>query len=729
MEGARARTASCSRIGIISPCNSSAVAKAQDERTKSSAVPNSLSCWGEYPCGGRLVNMPSSSSISISRLPNPGCKCKSFANRHRAPAATFRDLGRSDPRAVSCVIVSMKNGHRWRIRAVRTLIGVAGLAAVVLAALLLVQARLKEPLVRYVEARSQRQIRVDGAFRARIFSLHPRITAENVVIGNPLWMPPGQTAAIGHLELQYDLLRNLRLESVVMERATLHLVRQENGHSNWQVRPPGSGRGTGPPLIHSLRVPAALVFYDDARRRLKFEGLVTARDLPDAGPTPPLRIEGAGRLNGRAANFALNCDPLATVTPEQPYRFDFMEVSSGTLLTGRGEVPKPFDFHYLNLQFESTGADLKDLYFLTGLGLPETGEYHLTGRFSRQDRHLEFNDLQARSGESDLHGRMVVDLQRHGAPSHSKAMLSSKLLRLADLGARAAGRAPPDDKPGLLFADTPLHLEAARHSIFDVDYRAATLQMGKLPMRDFTAKARINLGHIEVAPLSATVRDGKVKGGFKIDVTRDVPRADVDLRVMHLKLGTSIDGPLQGRVALAGAGNSLHALASNATGTITAVLPHGAVRSSLAELAGFDLRGLGLMAAGSNEETGVRCGVASFDVKAGTLTAQRLLLDTDPVLITGDGTIDLGSESLNLKLVGRPKHPRLRVRAPLLVHGSLRHPTFTTDARGPMVQAGGAIALGVLLTPVAAMLAFVDPGLAKDSDCGALLAEVRKGNP
>jgi hypothetical protein len=63
-----------------------------------------------------------------------------------------------------------------------------------------------------------------------------------------------------------------------------------------------------------------------------------------------------------------------------------------------------------------------------------------------------------------------------------------------------------------------------------------------------------------------------------------------------------------------------------------------------------------------------------------------------------------------------------------LVHGTIKHPTFSTDPKKPMAQAGGAIALGVLLTPVAAMLAFVDPGLAKDSDCGALLAEVQKGD-
>jgi len=629
---------------------------------------------------------------------------------------------------VSCVIVPMDtlwNGRRWRIWAVRTLGGVAALVVLLLAVLVLVQAHLKDPIVRYVSGQSQRQIRVDGAFQARIFSLHPRFIAEDVVIGNPAWMPPGQTAEIGHLELTYALLPNFRLHTVVVERATLHLVRQENGHSNWQARAPGSGRGTGPPLIHSLRMPKARVFFDDARRRLKFDGVITAQDLADGGPTPPLRIEGTGQLNGRPANFALNSDPLATVTRDKPYGFDFMEASSGTLLTGHGEVPKPFDFHYLNLQFESTGPDMKDLYFLTGLSLPETGGYHLTGKFNRQDHHLEFNDLQARSGESDVHGTLVVDTQRGGAPSHTKADLRSKLLRTADLGAQAAGRGKPST---LLFSDTPIHLQGARHTIAEIDFHAETLEMGRVPVRDVATQVKINLGTIEVTPLSATVRDGKVKGGIKIDVTKDVPRADVDLRVSHVNLGTSIEGPLQGRIALEGKGNSLHDLASNATGTITAVLPHGAMRSSLAELAGFDLRGLGLMATGNQEDTGIRCGVASFDVKKGTLTAQRLLVDTDPVLITGDGTIDMDSEALDLKLIGRPKHPRLRVRAPLLVHGTLKHPTFSTDARKPMAQAGGAIALGVLLTPVAAMLAFVDPGLAKDSDCGALLAEVQQGD-
>jgi uncharacterized protein involved in outer membrane biogenesis len=695
---------------------------------------------------------------------------------------------------VSCVNGVMDgswNARRWWILALRTLGGVAALIVLLLTAVLLAQGHLQGPIVRYVAAQSERQIRVAGRFDAHLLSLHPRFIAEQVTIGNPPWMPPGVTAEIGRVSLTYDLPffgQSFGLRVLEMDRAMLHLTRDEAGHSNWQAHAPGSGRSTGPPLIRSLHVPNARVYFDDARRHLKFDGSISAQDAPGGGPTPPLRIDGAGQLNGRQANFTLNGEPLATVTRGHPYRFDFTEVSSGTRLTGKGNVPQPFDFHFLETTFESAGEDMKDLYFLTGVSLPETGAYHLTGKFTRQDRHLEFTDLNATSGRSDMHGTVLIETKPRGAPSHTEADLRSQLLRLSDLGAQAAGRAPqPPGGKRLVLPDTPFQLKGARKSDAVIDFHAQALEVGHVSLRAVAAKVKIDEGTITVSPVTATLREGKVTGGFKIDVTHDVPSADVDFRVAHLKLGLfdrkaagggasadekgsavtadkpsavaaaggapvantgganeakgsaivtadsaassppPLDGPLQARIALKGRGNSIHELASNATGTVTAVLPHGALRSSLAELAGFDLRGLGLMATGNKADTGIRCGVASFDVKDGTLTAQRLLVDTDPVLITGQGTINLDSEALDLQFEGHPKHPRLRVRAPLLVRGTFKHPAFSIEAKKPMAQAGGAIALGMLLTPVAAMLAFVDPGLAKDTDCGALLAEAQTG--
>jgi hypothetical protein len=52
-------------------------------------------------------------------------------------------------------------------------------------------------------------------------------------------------------------------------------------------------------------------------------------------------------------------------------------------------------------------------------------------------------------------------------------------------------------------------------------------------------------------------------------------------------------------------------------------------------------------------------------------------------------------------------------------------PLIGTEARNSLAQTDEAVALSIVLTPLAAVLAFVDPGLAKDANCAALLAEAK----
>jgi hypothetical protein len=125
------------------------------------------------------------------------------------------------------------------------------------------------------------------------------------------------------------------------------------------------------------------------------------------------------------------------------------------------------------------------------------------------------------------------------------------------------------------------------------------------------------------------------------------------------------------------------------------------IRDSLAELTGIGLRGLGLLLAKDERETTLRCAAASFTERDGTLSAQRLIVDTKPVLISGEGRLDLKSEELDFLLSGHPKSPRFfRFRAPVHVKGTLLKPAFGIEAR---------------------RLQVIDPGNAKDEDCAALI--------
>jgi hypothetical protein len=169
---------------------------------------------------------------------------------------------------------------------------------------------------------------------------------------------------------------------------------------------------------------------------------------------------------------------------------------------------------------------------------------------------------------------------------------------------------------------------------------------------------------------------------------------------------------------------------ADADGRIIAILPHGEVRAAFAELTGINVaRGVGLLLKGDEERADIRCGVAQFGVKDGIAHAQNVVFDTENVRITGSGEIRLGPEELDLSIKGQPKKLRLaRVRTPIEINGHLRKPSIGVDTGKTLKQGAIATALGAVLTPFAAVLAFVDPGLARDENCAALLHTAQNGS-
>jgi uncharacterized protein involved in outer membrane biogenesis len=184
-----------------------------------------------------------------------------------------------------------------------------------------------------------------------------------------------------------------------------------------------------------------------------------------------------------------------------------------------------------------------------------------------------------------------------------------------------------------------------------------------------------------------------------------------------------LGGVVQARAVFEGVGDSVHDFMADADGRVTAVIPHGQVNAAFAELTGINVaKGIGLLLTNNDERAEIRCGVAQFDIENGTMKAQNVVFDTTNVRITGQGEVRLGPEELDLSIKGQPKKLRFaRLRTPVEINGHLRKPAIGIDAGKTAKQGAVAAALGAALTPVAALLAFVDPGLAKDENCAALL--------
>jgi uncharacterized protein involved in outer membrane biogenesis len=159
------------------------------------------------------------------------------------------------------------------------------------------------------------------------------------------------------------------------------------------------------------------------------------------------------------------------------------------------------------------------------------------------------------------------------------------------------------------------------------------------------------------------------------------------------------------------------------------VIPHGEIRAAFAELTGINvLSGLGLLLTKETDKTDIRCGILDFKAHDGSLDTTTVYVDTTNVLITGRGSINLGTEAIDLSLQGDPKKVRLlRLRSPIVLRGTLADPSVGINAGKLAEQVGEAVALGALLTPAASALAFIDPGLSKDKDCSTVFAQASAG--
>ena len=244
----------------------------------------------------------------------------------------------------------------------------------------------------------------------------------------------------------------------------------------------------------------------------------------------------------------------------------------------------------------------------------------------------------------------------------------------------------------------------------------------------------LDKGVLTIDPLTFVLDRGKFAGTVKIDARKNVPESTLDMRMANIDLSqfkspamtsSPLTGFLEGRIRLTGAGDSVHKFASSAQGAISVIVPQGEIEAGIAELTGINVtRGLGLLLGDKDQKTEIRCSVMDFQSQQGTLAEKTFFVDTTDVLISGRGDINLQDEKLNLELKGDPKHIRFtRVRAPITVGGTLAHPSIGVDVKKLAGQGTVAAALGTLLTPVAAVIAFIDPGLAKNKDCASALSQ------
>jgi uncharacterized protein involved in outer membrane biogenesis len=645
-----------------------------------------------------------------------------------------------------------RRGHPWR--------WVAGVLAVIILAIAIFLALFnwdwfRPPLAKMLSGRLHRPVRIVGHLKVHLFSWTPSATLGGLQIGEPDWAPKQDLADIAQITAKVQLMPlftgKVILPLIQLDQPKVSMFQDKTGRTNWDFSNGAApGKPAKLPAIQNFIINDGTLNITSLQRKLKFCGTVNAHEAAVGGGKEGFRLAGKGSLNAKPFLMNVTGGPLLNVKPNVAYPFDADVTAGDTRVTAKGKVPHPFNLGQVEAAVSMSGRNLADLYYLTGVTLPNTPTYSIAGDLSRNEMVYDLTAIKGRIGGSDLEGSLKADMANKGRPDVT-ADLQSRVLDFKDLGSLFG--ATGANKPGAvhlvtdaptaaanrrLLPDAPLDVERVRGMDADVHYHALSVLAPGLPLKQVSLGVKLDHGLLNLDPIEFSFPQGKLAGTAAIDARTAVQKDAIDLRVTGVKIQEfltkskaagppPVEGTLDARAKMSGTGDSVHKAAASSDGEVTLVIPGGVVRQVFAELLGIDAtKGLFMLLSKDQHQTDIRCAVADFRVHDGNLQAQQILIDTDVVAITGAGNINLNDETLNLAFSGKPKKFRLiRIDAPITIGGHLTSPAFGIKPAGALAQAGGAVVLAAAINPLLAILPFVNFSYAHDANCTGLLSVAR----
>jgi len=586
----------------------------------------------------------------------------------------------------------------------------------------------------------------------------PYITANNIVVGHPEGFAATQEN-MGEIEYLSVAINPVPLFSKHVEIPRLEigdsrivLERNEEGNNNWvyerkQYREEGAESGWSVDL-QSIALRRVEVQMTDQERKLdmltRFNSLDTeaaggyGMDWESSGTFNDAEVSGKGQVGGL----------LSLREGSKPFPMQG-EVSFGeTRVAIEGSMTAPKGVASLDVGLKLAGSSLSDLNALLGLALPTTPAYSTAGRLVADldgEEHVwRYEDFTGQVGESDLNGTLEY-IRRTPRPLLSGAV-TSNLLRFKDLGpligvdTTEGGQEEPKEKDDPSAREQPpgkalpvARIGSETWELMDADVRfegRKIIQNENLPFDDIEAHIRLQDRVLSFEPLNFGVAGGTLINDIRLDGQGEILHADMSIAARGLELkqlfpgAESMEasfGQLHGDAKLRGSGDSVASLLGSSNGDLSLALSRGTISRFLMEAAGLNVANVIFVKLFGDEQVMLECLVADFGVKDGLMTTRAFILETEDAVVTMEGTINLESEVLNLDI--RPQNKSVRIltlRSPLYAKGTFKDPDVGVQMGPVAAKAGAAVALGVVATPLAALVPLLNIGTDDENTCSSL---------
>jgi AsmA protein len=294
----------------------------------------------------------------------------------------------------------------------------------------------------------------------------------------------------------------------------------------------------------------------------------------------------------------------------------------------------------------------------------------------------------SRTARLNVDGRVVsrhLDLDMLALPAAASAPAVSGSEGSGPDGAPEEAPPPAPAGSGPLISDRKLPFGVIRAADANVTFALASVHAGGTDVGAMNAVLSMKDGLLRLDPVTVTAADRRFSAGLTIDAAAAPPAVHLTLDAPNLALGSVLTafglppaatGTLEARADLSARGDSPRALAATLNGRVGLAVQGGQLDAKLVNSWLERLRPLRIDGA---DVTGLRCFALRADAKSGVVTVDPFALDTAALILEGSGDIDLGRETVGLRLRPRAKIGGTGIALPLRVSGPMRDPSTKVD--------------------------------------------------
>jgi uncharacterized protein involved in outer membrane biogenesis len=594
---------------------------------------------------------------------------------------------------------------------------------------------LRGPISSQISSKLDRRFEIQGDLDVDM-AWTPRIIINKIELANTDWGSKPEMLILDRLEFSIrlpDLLKgDVVLPEIKIFKPRVLLEKNAKGKGNWAFKTDEKDETerTEIPKIGRLTLEDGKLDYRDPTTDTELDVSASAAG---AAKEQGVNLQGRGRFEGERFTLKVQGGSLLELWEKsKPYPVDLKMVAGDTKVAVEGTFADPVQLQDPKLKLDLQGDSLAKLTPFIGLPLAETPPYKFSGYVTRSGERWIILGLKGKMGSTDIAGDV-----EYSAPKDRpflKADIKSHRLDFKDLaGFIGADPTPGDKETPRIFPDKPYNPKAMRSADTDVKFYSDNIITPHLPIDEFKTHMKMDHGKLTLDPLSFRIDIGQIAGAIRLDARKDLiaTKADIKIRKVRLKrllaetrFEQESDGMFFGQIILDTTGNSVAAMLGHGNGDMTLLMEQGRISNLLMELVGLDVaESLGFLLT-KDKSTGVRCIIGNFKVNKGIMKTAPFVVDTVDTSINITGQIDLGKETPDLRLNASPKDiSLLSARVPLLVKGSLKSPSVTPDPAHLAAKGAASAVLGALLTPVAAIIPWIEWGLGEDSACHLMIDE------